>query len=201
MRCYEIPFQAETDWGYCPSHLLTDCGWTSAPAKLQVTAQLSCDGEALHVRMRTDGEKAIRATLTGKLDQVCDDSCMEFFFAPKADDPRYFNFEWNKLGALSLSFGTLRASRVRQVPKNAKELFRFQSREVPNGWIIEYAIPLDFIRTYYPDYTFTGEAAGNFYKCGDQTVTPHFLSWNPMTAETPDFHRRGDFGTLVFLQK
>ena len=112
---YTIPFQAVTDWSRVPAADIVHCGWTRE-CGIHAQAQLSCDGEALHVRM-TAIETHIRATLTGALDQVCNDSCLEFFFAPKADDPRYFNFEWNKLGALSLSFGTLRATRVRQVPK------------------------------------------------------------------------------------
>ena len=193
---YTVPFQPRPDWDAVPAAELTHCGWTPV-CPIRARAQLCCDGEALHVRM-TAVESPIRATLTGALEQVCNDSCLEFFFAPRADDPRYFNFEWNKLGALSLSFGTLRASRVRQVPKRAVELFRFRSFETADGWGVEYAIPLAFLRTYYPDYRFAGDAAGNFYKCGDETETVHFLSWAPMSSETPDFHRRGDFGVLHF---
>ena len=28
----------------------------------------------------------------------------------------------------------------------------------------------------------------NFYKCGDKLQTPHFLSWNPIDLEKPNFH-------------
>ena len=38
----------------------------------------------------------------------------------------------------------------------------------------------------------------NFYKCGDLTPQEHYLSWNPMTSETPAFHRPCDFGLLTF---
>ncbi len=38
----------------------------------------------------------------------------------------------------------------------------------------------------------------NFYKCGDELQTPHFLSWNPIEIEKPDFHRPDFFGTLRF---
>jgi hypothetical protein len=37
----------------------------------------------------------------------------------------------------------------------------------------------------------------NFYKCGDELQVPHFLSWNPIGVETPDFHRPEFFGKLV----
>jgi len=29
----------------------------------------------------------------------------------------------------------------------------------------------------------------NFYKCGDELPLPHYLSWNPIYTETPDFYR------------
>ena len=61
-----------------------------------------------------------------------------------------------------------------------------------------YQIPGDFLRMYMPEFDFTGSAAGNFYKCGDQTQVPHYLAWSSLTCDTPDYHRRGDFGTLVF---
>lgn len=196
MMDYSIPFQSQTDWSSVPAVDLTHCGWTPA-CPIAAKAQLSCDGAVLHVRM-TAVEHPIRATLTGALEQVCNDSCLEFFFAPWPEDPRYFNFEWNRLGALYLGFGSLRPTRVRQVPKNAQELFAFHAFETADGWGVEYGIPLDFLRTYDPAYTFTGDAAGNFYKCGDETEIPHFLSWAPMSSDTPDFHRRGDFATLHF---
>jgi len=41
----------------------------------------------------------------------------------------------------------------------------------------------------------------NFYKCGDELQTPHFLSWNPVRTERPDFHRPDFFGVLEFEQK
>ena len=38
----------------------------------------------------------------------------------------------------------------------------------------------------------------NFYKCGDKLSVPHYLSWNPVTTEKPDFHRPEYFGLLEF---
>ena len=36
-----------------------------------------------------------------------------------------------------------------------------------------------------------------FYKCGDKTAHPHFLSWNPVGTPAPDFHRPDFFGELI----
>ena len=49
-----------------------------------------------------------------------------------------------------------------------------------------------------PRFALRGEAAGNFYKCGDRTETPHYLAWAKLSCDHPDYHRRQDFGTLRF---
>jgi hypothetical protein len=41
-------------------------------------------------------------------------------------------------------------------------------------------------------------ATGNVYKCGDNLPVPHFISWNPITTENPDFHRPDFFGQMKF---
>ena len=42
------------------------------------------------------------------------------------------------------------------------------------------------------------EIIANFYKCGDKLQTPHFLSWNPIDLEKPNFHCPEFFGMLRF---
>ena len=39
----------------------------------------------------------------------------------------------------------------------------------------------------------------NFYKCGDCTAHPHFLSWSPIDTPNPDFHRPDFFGELLLV--
>ena len=51
------------------------------PNTVEASAQLCHDGEKLYVRMTAKEEK-IRKELTDVLSQVCNDSCLEFFFAP-----------------------------------------------------------------------------------------------------------------------
>ena len=193
---YTIVRQSRPDWAQVPALELTHTGWLSA-CSIQAKAQCCHDGTQLWVRLAAK-EAPIRATLTGKLDQVCDDSCLEFFFAPRTDDARYFNFEWNPLGSLYLGFGAERPTRVRQIVKKPEELFQPQPFSTDGGWGITFRIPASFIVLYFPGFTFSGEAAANFYKCGDKTETLHYLAWSPLTSETPDYHRRQDFGTVRF---
>ncbi|OUN25050.1 carbohydrate-binding family 9-like protein [Pseudoflavonifractor sp. An85] len=175
---------------------LKETGWLE-PAGVKAWAQLCHDGEKLYVRLGAE-ETHIRATLTGTLDQVCNDSCLEFFFAPVAEDPRYFNFEWNPLKALNLGFGGARPTRVRQIVKKMEELFCPQSWQSEDAWGIQFSIPAEFVGRYFPGFAWEGECHANFYKCGDETDHPHYLAWSPLECDKPDYHRRGDFGTLIF---
>ena len=183
------------DWQSIPAVELHHTGWLpSCPVTAQ--AQVCHDGKRLFVRMEA-AESSVRATLTGPLEQVCDDSCLEFFFAPLRADTRYLNFECNPLGNLYLGFGAARNMRVRQVVRD-KGIFRIVPFSAEGIWGGTMEIPGDFIRLYMPSFDFSGTAAGNFYKCGDRTAVPHYLAWAPLSCDTPDFHRRQDFGTLIF---
>ena len=192
----EVARMAEPDWTRVPVAKLTHQPWLS-PCGVEAQAQVCHDGERLHVRM-TAKESAVRATLTGATDMVCEDSCLEFFFAPDPADKRYFNFEWNPLGTLYLGFGAERGSRVRQLVRVKDELFAPKPFRTADGWGIEFVVPASFIALYFPGFALRGEAAGNFYKCGDRTEKPHYLAWAKLTCDHPDYHRRQDFGTLRF---
>lgn len=195
---YSIKMMNHLDWSVVPAAELTDTGWLKTGA-VEAKAQVCCDGESLWVRMEAR-ETPIRATVTAPLDPVCTDSCLEFFLAPWAEDNRYFNFEFNPLGTLNLGFGGERASRVRQIVKNAEQVFSPRPFFTDGGWGIEFRIPASFLRIYNPNFQFGGDMRGNFYKCGDLTEVPHYLAWAPLHCETPDYHRQQDFGILRFKE-
>ena len=44
-----------------------------------------------------------------------------------------------------------------------------------------------------------GVLYANFYKCGDDTPQPHFISWSPIDLPKPDFHAPQFFGVLELL--
>ena len=187
----EIP-----NWETIPEATLRHAPWRT-PNSVEARAQLCHNGQVLFLRMEAK-ETDILARLTGPLDQVCNDSCLEFFFAPMQADARYLNFEVNPLGNVYLGFGAERATRVRQIVKDPAP-FRTETFRPENGWGFVMEIPLSFIRLYFPEAGLNGTAACNFYKCGDETVSPHYLAWSPLTSEKPDYHRRWDFGTIEFL--
>lgn len=192
---YIAPFQQTPQWDLVPKVTLTHTSWLT-PSEVAAWAQVCHNDRSLLIRL-TARESPIRATLTGPLDSVCTDSCLEFFFAPDAEDPRYFNFEFNPLGTLFLGFGTGREDRVRLIVPDSS-IFHFRTAETNDGWEISYEIPVSFVQLFMPGFSFQGTAACNFYKCGDLTPEPHYLSWAPIHCSNPDYHRREDFGILRF---
>ena len=56
----------------------------------------------------------------------------------------------------------------------------------------------EFVRRFFPEFELRRglRLRGNFYKCGDATVQPHYLAWNPVTSAVPAFHRPEDFGVI-----
>lgn len=165
---------------------------------IRAEAQLCYDDEALYVRLRAVEER-IRAENTEVWQEPCEDSCLEFFFAPIPGDRRYLNVEFNLNGLMYLGLGTCMDDLVRLVPDKG-DPFDFRAHTTADGWEINYVIPHDFVRRIFPDYApYPGMTTrGNFYKCGDATVHPHFLAWNPVRSPEPLFHAPDDFGTLRF---
>ena len=42
------------------------------------------------------------------------------------------------------------------------------------------------------------KARANFYNCADETIIPHFVTWNPIGTEKPDYHQPQYFGEIIF---
>ena len=198
MRHYTILRTSEKpDWSAIPELDVDNYQWLP-PLDISMKAQLCYSDQGIHLHLRT-WETNIRAQYTEPLSQVCEDSCMEFFLRPMAEDMRYFNFEMNPNGTSYLGFGGERNSRIRLIVKNEDQLLEKQVHRLDDGWELFYTIPLSFLQTFYPGYALTpGKILyTNCYKCGDLTAQPHYISWNPIDGDTPDFHRPDCFGEMI----
>lgn len=184
------------DWSAIPTLPVNNILWLP-DAGVRMTQQICYDDTALYIHQRAV-EQHVRAENEGPMARVCEDSCMEFFFCPDPDSDRYFNFEWNIIGSLHLGLCGGHGFSVRLQPKDVVELFQYRSARTEGGWEIFYRIPLSFIRLIFPEFELHPGTAfrANCYKCGDKTAVPHYLSWNPCTCKTPNFHRPCDFGLM-----
>ena len=166
-----------------------DCG-------IRAKAGICHDGQNLYVHLSA-AEQDIRAEYTDPPAPVHEDSCLEFFFMPEGED-RYLNFEINPNGCLHLGFGPDRQNRENALPTDPRKVFRIRTGRTAEGWKAEYRIPVSFLRQFYPGFECAGMLRANLYKCGDRTVHPHYLAWNPVSTQTPDFHRPEFFGRMQF---
>lgn len=135
--------------------------------------------------------------------RVWEDSCCEFFISDPSDGT-YYNFEMNCVGTLlaakrktrndCVHFTEEQLSHVRRFTSLKREAYDKSGEEFT--WSVGMFIP--FFLTGIDPVNMPATVNANFYKCGDMTAHPHFLSWSPIETEKPDFHRPEFFGELTF---
>ncbi len=164
-------------------------GYEKAP---KTTAKLLYNDYGIYVQLETD-EKPLLARYCNQNDMVCLDSCMEFFFRPNENDPRYFNFEFNPFGTMYLGVGTSFYDPV--LPDKDKKYFNVKSYVDDKKWVLQFCIPFEFIDEIIGGHTKT--IYGNLYKCGEETSKIHYATYYPISIEEPDFHRPDFFGKFI----
>jgi len=149
-------------------------------------------------------EKYIRALETRTNGDVYKDSTVEFFISTGGKN--YYNFEFSCIGTIHLAYGPGRGKRQRIDPAVAEKIKietslgskPFEEKSVDFPWDIFIRIPTECF-AFDNIKSFSGLAArGNFYKCGDATSLPHYISWNPIDTIEPDYHSPEFFGELEF---
>lgn len=144
----------------------------------------------------------LRATQIEDNGRSWEDSCCEFFVTDPYDGT-YYNFELTCIGSL---LSSKRKSRLDSVLREKEDIARVirhsslahEETEISDrifSWTVAMLIPYDLIGIDRDNVPVS--VRGNFYKCGDLTAHPHFLSWNPIGTPKPDFHRPEYFGELI----
>ncbi len=131
-----------------------------------------------------------------------EDSCVEFF-VEDPDGSVYYNFEINALGKVLACAGPDRSHRTPRPEDEMKAIARFASvskvdteKEGLQNWRVCIIIPFELIGI--DPENLPKKIRANFYKCGDKTAHPHYVSWAPINTPQPDFHRPEFFGELRF---
>ena len=129
-----------------------------------------------------------------------EDSCVEFF-VEDPDGSVYYNFEINALGKVLSCIGPDRNHRTPRPEEEMKAIARFSSVNKVDAekgglqnWRACIIIPFELI-CIDPENP-PRQIRANFYKCGDKTAHPHYVSWSPIDTPQPDFHRPEFFGEL-----
>ena len=198
MRQYTITkVTGNPDWSKIPSLNVDNYQWCEE-LDIKMKSQICYDENGLYVHLRA-WEKDIRAELTEPMSMVCEDSCMEFFFRPVAEDLRYFNLEINPNGQMYIGFGPNMPELVRLALQEEDTLLQKQCNYTADGWEVFYTFPVSVIRVFFPGYELKSgmKIYANSYKCGDECVIPHFISWNKVEVPEPSFHQPEHFGLMV----
>ncbi len=158
--------------------------------------------QGIFVRFEAD-EPSPRAVFENRDDPVYNDSCMEFFFQPFADDERYINFEINPNGAYLCAVGRDRSDRafLREISECEPCVKGCIS---DSGWSAELFVPEQLISEVFgKKFSVAGTEylRANFYKCGDLTPSPHYASLFFVDTPNPDYHRPEFFGKIYFNKK
>lgn len=191
-----------------PSQPIDCANWPEAFGyKPAAHVQMAHDGHNLHLLFTVE-ERYTRALEGEDGRKVCLDSCVELFIQPSADDPHYYNFEFNAIGT---AYAACRTSRKDPRPLPQEVLARIKRNpslgraplaefEGENHWTLQLTIPREVL-IFHPGRSWSGmEVKMNLYKCGDELSLPHYLSWAPITTPSPDFHRPEFFAKARFAK-
>ncbi|MCK5737473.1 MAG: hypothetical protein KAH21_13395 [Spirochaetaceae bacterium] len=183
--------------------LINEINWTKYPYLPEVILFCGYTADEILLKYKVN-ETHIRAVNTGINTAVHKDSCVEFFIS--TGDTFFYNFEFNCIGTPYTAYGKRgerelldeeEVSRIRTYSSLGNEAI--SGREIKEPWELTLAIPFSI----FHDKEFQNPGKhpfyANFYKCGDELPTPHFLSWNPITVENPDFHQPEFFGKIRFI--
>ncbi len=182
----------------------------SSSHRPETTFRVLCDGGSLYVRFDVR-DRYVRSVQTAYQAPVCTDSCVEFFVQPKPGTG-YFNFEVNAGGTLLLYYVEdptrigKGLTKFTPVPEEWGRRIEVRSSlprvvdpeiEAPVAWHVAYGVPLALFEHYVGPVGTAGTVwRANFYKCGDQTSHPHWVTWSPVPEL--NFHLPACFGELAF---
>lgn len=175
--------------------------WPTYPERPEAVALVARSGQSLFLGFDVT-ERGVRGTYTADGSPVYEDSCVEFFVA-HPDGRRYLNFEFNCLGTCDAA---RRLSREQAESLSPAEYGRIRRQaslgrtplmidDEATRWRLLVEIPLDLMGL--DPKALPKALRVNFYKCGDLTRRPHFLSWNPIGLPAPNFHCPEYFGEAL----
>lgn len=176
-------------WEEIEKNPLNHALWGTTYQPLTWVKMAYIEKDAVYLNMFVE-ETNPKASYHHDQDPVYKDSCLECFlnFNP-TEEEQYLNFEMNANGAMLVGLGCGRADREALTFDFHPYVFKNE-----NGWGITLIIPEAFILKYFKKIA--GEWLGNFYKCGDECASVHFLSWAEVKEDKPNFHAPQWFGKI-----
>ena len=178
--------------------------WSVYPDKPRVTFAIGHCRDHIYVKYDVT-EKEVLARYKHINDPVYRDSCVEFFIAFD-DDAAYYNIEFNRLGTCLGRYGTERENRA-EIPADILRMIKYErtlKQIMENGellinWTLTVSVPIKVFIFHHFSTLQHKKCKMNFYKCGDDLSHPHYLAWNNIVSDEPNFHLPEFFGEVEFL--
>lgn len=204
-KTYHIPFiesdkADEINWKEIPPAHIDVCVWTKdyTPKACCKAVVLGRNGRGEKIRFRLCCHEANpKAVYHNFFDEVYKDSCLEAFIGFEKGG-KYMNCEMNSNGAALIAIGPNRNERTRIDEIIVPPTVKADVKE--DRWNVTVEFTIDQLKKIFGDCASLDKGThfyGNFYKCGDECETVHYLMWNPITAPEPDYHRPECFGDLI----
>ncbi len=169
--------------------------------KLPVNVHVAHDDNRLYLLYSVKGE-VLRTVNNKDFQPVWQDSCVEFFMQ-RDGEQTYRNFECNANGVLLAAKHETReiaedmpVKDMASIVRHASILHRYQGNKEVSDWYMYLEIPKQAMGFPETESLAGKKIRANFYKCGDETEEPHYISWNPINLPKPDFHVPQFFGLL-----
>jgi hypothetical protein len=128
------------------------------------------------------------------------------FFIGFNDEKSYYNIEFNRLGTCLGRYGSEREDRT-ELPVDVLKTIRYdrtlkqikQTNEPTINWTLTVAVPVEIFCFHRINSLQHTKSRMNFFKCGDDLSQPHYLAWNNIVSEKPNFHLPEFFGKVEFM--
>lgn len=184
-----------------PREFIACANWERYPYKPIAAFNIARTKNNLYLRFCVQGN-SLKASYDVDGSPVHEDSCVEFFVRHDCDPAYYTNFEFNCIGTCDAAFRKSRTEKRPFTPEEYRQVKRlssikggaFEEKHGFFGWTLIAIIPFSLMGLN--PQRLPKKIYGNFYKCGDKTGYPHFLSWSPIDLPEPDFHCPQFFGEI-----
>ncbi len=185
------------------TNAIESINWKEYNYKPKVHFRIGHTGEEIWLKYYVN-ENHIRAKEINTNGEVYKDSCVEFFISP--DNVNYYNFEFSCIGTIHLAWGSGRNNRKFVNPHLVEKIAikstlgnqPFDNKSGDFEWEMMIRIPRECFAFSNLKSFKKMKATANFYKCGDETAVAHYITWNPIKTENPDYHQPGFFGKVEF---
>lgn len=175
--------------------------WEQFDYRPQVTFRAGWNEQGLLIDFQVE-EQHILSSHTELHAPAYKDSCVEFFYSPTSDNS-YYNLEMSCTGARLWHHKTADGQKTTFEGPDLEKIVIATTLPAHtliddrNGgkWGLTVFIPAECL----PEgFLVSGrQFTANFYKCGDDTMQKHYLTWAPIPTEKPSFHQPAYFGKIT----